>query len=1464
MLSFAMSFESTQSWAAKKASNWLNENYDLHTSLSSLKYSFPNEFRIGELFIPDEEGDTLIYSKSFRFQLRNYNSSTNSLSASNVELINAKYYQLVKEGDSVSNLQKFALKFTPKNKPEEERPKFKLKLSELVFRNSNFRLDNLNCEACTAFWMENMDLDLKKFEMEGQEIISDIKKIQSRNRYHFDLNELSGQFLYSANEIALKNAVIETPLSYLKGNFVMNYDSLSAFQNFLDDVRINADFFDSSQVASEDIQSFAPSYPQFGDIGIEGLITGTVNNLNAEDIILRWGENTILEGQLKILDPSSSEEFFINADDALLLSSSEDIQNMIAIFSDSALPNQISLLEDIEFNGSFDGFLDEFRTNGTLKSSLGLVKANLIFDNKKLEQVAYQGQLALEQFDLAKLLADSSFGKISASMSLNGKGFNPDEMETKLRASVNLFEFRDYPYHGTEIDGSISKGNFIGNLFVNDPNLKFDFKGKASLNSEISQYDFKAKLDTANLFALNLSKDSISNISSEMDINFKAKNYDKWQGKIKVHNTSVRNSVDSYFFEDILVKSNSFEDTNKFITVESNIVDMEVKGEYTLAKIKDAFAYHLQKFTSLSSDEIMAPNADFTFQLHVKDLKVVSEIFIPELKVKSNSKISGRYLTQNAQLDFDLQSPGFEYKGNKVEAVDLKYISSDENSKINFDIFYANLSNGIEIDSILLKNKLKGDSLLFDFQCMVRDSIESDINLSGYAIKGLESGYDFGLRKSFFNIGLEKFHFNDKNLIRVDTGGVFIQDLILLGDNEKIVTNGNISKSQYEVLRVEIEGFDLDLVNYFINSQKSQFKGHLHGGFILSQVLTENPRFASNLYVDSLSVNENLLGDMSLLSNWIYGSNRVPIDLNIASDTLKLFELKGDYFVNAEQELDMKLKFNRFKLFIFNPFIEDLGDNLRGQADGDLIVTGNLEKPSIKGDIKLVKVGMKIKILETDYNLNDIPVLRVDNDQLSLDNVRIRDSEFGNGYVSGSIKHNNFRDFYLDLGIRAESLMALNTTSSTESAYFGRAFVSGDIQIVGPPESIDINANVKAVKGSSFYLALDAARVVNQSDFVRFIGPDDLKDTLEDLKTKNSFDKGLDLNFNITVDQTSMVKVLWDQSTNTGLTGFGDGIIKLRIDKDQNVQMFGTYTIEKGNYLLSLANIINRDFKVERGGTVAWNGNPIEPIVNISAKYATRADPSVLVPNYDGGRTPVNVFMNLSGELSDKNITFNLTLPSAPSSTQTAIASRLTDDDKIIQQVFSLLATNSFAPNDGLGGDLTDVANPLDMLASQASNWINEVTGDYTFNLGYQNAGSSTVSSTNGTDVVSQEEVEIGVSKKYGRVTVNGRVGVAVGENQRSDQFAGDFEVEYDVTKDGRLSTNAFNRSVQDQYSITEQNYQQGVGLSYRVDFNTWREFFNILFHQKTETKEKENDPNGEAKKEELPKVPSGKENDLD
>ena len=60
---------------------------------------------------------------------------------------------------------------------------------------------------------------------------------------------------------------------------------------------------------------------------------------------------------------------------------------------------------------------------------------------------------------------------------------------------------------------------------------------------------------------------------------------------------------------------------------------------------------------------------------------------------------------------------------------------------------------------------------------------------------------------------------------------------------------------------------------------------------------------------------------------------------------------------------------------------------------------------------------------------------------------------------------------------------------------------------------------------------------------------------------------------------------------------------------------------------------------------------------------------------------------------------------------------------------------------------------------------------------------------------------------------------------------AGDFEVQFLLTKDGRLSAKIFNRENElQQYLIDKIDYSQGVGLTYKVDFDTFKELMRDIF----------------------------------
>jgi hypothetical protein len=341
-------------------------------------------------------------------------------------------------------------------------------------------------------------------------------------------------------------------------------------------------------------------------------------------------------------------------------------------------------------------------------------------------------------------------------------------------------------------------------------------------------------------------------------------------------------------------------------------------------------------------------------------------------------------------------------------------------------------------------------------------------------------------------------------------------------------------------------------------------------------------------------------------------------------------------------------------------------------------------------------------------------------------------------------------------------------------------------------------------------------------------------------------DKGISLNFDIAVDQDAEVNIILSQGTGNKLNATGDGQIKLKLNPNGDLELFGIYTVSKGKYYFNLEGLLNKNFEVQRGGTVAWNGDPYSARLDITAIYTTRADPRPFIGELSNGITLTEVYLKISGPLTDPDITFEIKTPRASSTVQAILSNRLSTKENLNQQVFSLLAFNSFTPqSDFLAGSSGGI-NQWDIIANQAAAYLNRFTGGYEVSLNYQQGSQAgqDVSSA-GTD---NSELEVGVSKNFldERLNISSSVGVPLNNNQNT--IAGDFEVTYSLTEDGRLRAKAFNRAVDNDFNISlgqQQLYQQGVGLSYQVDFNNLDQLWSKVLG-----KEK---PNKTAKEEEQP-----------
>ena len=89
--------------------------------------------------------------------------------------------------------------------------------------------------------------------------------------------------------------------------------------------------------------------------------------------------------------------------------------------------------------------------------------------------------------------------------------------------------------------------------------------------------------------------------------------------------------------------------------------------------------------------------------------------------------------------------------------------------------------------------------------------------------------------------------------------------------------------------------------------------------------------------------------------------------------------------------------------------------------------------------------------------------------------------------------------------------------------------------------------------------------------------------------------------------------------------------------------------------------------------------------------------------------------------------------------------------------------------------------------------------------------------------------------------------------------MAGDVEVQVLLNEEGTLRAKVFNRQNEiEQFLNEQQGYTQGIGISYQVDFSTFKELMQIIFKSKEE--EEEDDQQADLDTSDAPNAVMGKD----
>lgn len=1451
LLAIIFSVPAVQTRSAQLAIQWFNDNYATEVSLERFRYTFPNEVSLHDLYLPDERGDTLIYTQKLEFYFGGFSRVSNRLVSNGVAVDKLRFNWITYSGDSLSNFDRFLAKLQPEEPDTTASAPFSLSIPELIVTDGNFHLEDLNCpQDCYRMDYQGLNLEAQDFVLVGGQVEVDFKSGSFRDRYGLDVQKLQGKITYADTGIYAQQLQLITSRSEIQGNLALAYADPSDLQNFVEDVDLDVSL-EYSSLDSRDLQVYAAAFPDFGKIDLAGTFTGPVQALDLQNLDLGLGNNTRLRADLRLRNPSQPDSLWISSSTLDLQTSPQDIRELTALFQEVEWPQGLDEMGVTRLYGSYQGYLEDFTTKLHLKNKLLDIKTDLHLAHlASPKKAVYRGTIQIRKAEIGRLLGDPLLGGMQADLSLDGRGFRPQSMRTRMDGAITQFEYRDYQYDSLSIHGNIARGAFAGKLDLRDPNVDFKFQGKASFGSDTSTYDFQARLDTAQLYALNLSSDSLAELSAQMDIDFKALNFDRWRGRARIQDIAYNTSRNNYMVRRFDLVADGFE-REKSIELESSLLDGELRGNYTLAGVAQTFRQALQKYNS--DPEQAAPDTldqEFRYNLELKNVAAIMEVLAPDWYLEPGITLSGKFDSTRQRLTTDLQVPAARNPEYFLRDFSFHYQGDWEQSASSLFLGSAELSSGYLVDSVQLSSRYWNDSLHYQLKGILRDSIDARLYTAGRLHQSSAQNFFLGLDSTSFNIGKENFAVDTEGRLHLDSGRVYLRDIVLRNErNDRVTLEGILSDSPHEILRVNMYGIGMEVLNYFLADPGMRFHGKLQGNIIANQLLGK-PRFMTDLQIDSLRINQYTVGNLDLQTTYNPFRDTLYLQSSVDRGDLETIKIGGYLEARSGGALDMEANFNRFRVNALNPVVASVAENLRGLLEGSLRVKGTLDDLNVEGALSLPKVAFTVGFLQTDYNFTGDPKIYFEQGKIRFPRLELRDTEFGTkGTLKGEVRHKSFQNFTLDLTIAGKELLVLNTPPGRGDAYYGTAFVGGEINLRGKPSRMKVDARVSTQRKTTFSIPIAGSAEEKRSGYVEFINPQAEEDSLEIGNVPFQNEEGVSLDFDIGVDQRAEINIILDAETGNKMQAQGDGQIKMKMDPFGEMQLFGLYTITEGTYNFNLEGMFNKRFELQRGGTVNWNGDPYQAQLDITAKYTTKADPSVFTGQPSAGPTRTEVYLNITGPLTNPEINFDIKTPRTESSRQALLSNRLANEEAMNQQVFSLLALNSFTPASNVFAGSSGGINEWDILANQAAAFLNRFTGDYELSLSYQQ-GNQQEGPAIGRN---EEELEVGVSKDFfnERLSINSSVGVPLNNNSQNS-LAGDFEVEYNLTRDGRLRARAFNRAVESSFSVSlgqQQLYQQGLGISYRVDVDRVNNLWQRIFQDKAVREEEQEESQEETEK---------------
>ncbi|WP_238990966.1 translocation/assembly module TamB domain-containing protein [Flavobacterium sp. LMO6] len=1419
-----MSLPSVQTYLGKYATESINKSFGTNITIGTVAVTPFGSVKLGEVLVLDHHKDTLFYIKKLNTSILSFKKIYDPghpylkdviMHGLDVRIINYK-------NENYTNLDKFIEAFDDGSPSS---GKFRMKANKMTVFTSRFQYIDYNLSTPKMLDFTQLNGVIEDFFIKGANVTTYINKLSFQDHRGLKVENITSDFTYTKKNILLNDLTMKTTESEMIGRVELKYNRKD-FSDFNNKVIFDVQF-DKASIATNDLNYFYNEFGKNNVFYVDTHLVGTLNNFTTHNLKLVDKNQSEIIGSInfKNLFGKGNQTFYMKGNFDRLTSSYQRLVAILPQILGKNLPSTLDKLGTVNMVGGVELTQKYINADVYLMSKLGELESNLSMQNIDfIDNALYKGTLVLNNFDLGTLLGKQDIGKATVNLEVDGRGFTQKLLNTAIKGDIQKFYYNGYNYQNITVDGSMKMPYYKGYFNSNDPNLKMDFDGIIDLSLTAKKYDFKAQIDYADLYVLNLvDNDSVSIFKGNISFKADGNSIDDIAGILNIKDVSYQNSKNAYFFEDFEVVS-SF-DSERVRTIDINSPDIitgQIVGKYKVNQLQKMVENALGSLYANYSPNKLDKGQFLDFDLTIYD-KIV-EVFVPDVKISENTKLEGKINGDEGRFVFDFTSPNIIAYENIIENIKIDidnknplynaYITVDSIKNSTYKIADFNLINVTLNDTLFVRSEFKGgpksqDSYDLNLYHTINEEKQSILGFKKSEIKFKD--YLWFINEGENNDNKIVFDKNFKNFN--------FEKLSLSHNDQKIDFFGTMRDSTYKDFKLSFDDVDLNKVTPTLDSL--DFGGKINGNITYKQSKNLYEPI-SNITIDSLKINKFLLGDLDFRIEGNENFNEFKVNSSLKQDGDERFFLDGDInFVGDQSTLDLVAGFEKFNLAPFGSLLGNVLSDVRGNATGRTTIEGSLTEPEIDGRLYLNDAGMRVPYLNVDYDFEKNAIVDLTEHQFSLRKIEVTDTKYKTkGVIDGTIKHDKLGDWGLDLHLISDNILALDTKDSDDAYYYGTAFMKGKASITGSIDALNIKVAGESEKGTSIKIPVNDDEDIGDNSFINFMTVEEFQKSLTENKSKENRYQGIELEFDFDIDTDAEIEIILNRETGHAMKGTGVGSMFMEINTLGKFQMNGDFIVQEGQYNFKYGGIIDKKFSVDKGGTIRWDGDPMNAVLDLKATYKTMANPAVLVESASFNRkVDTNVTILLNGNLSNPQPDFNIDFPTVSSVLKSEIDYKLQDKDTRQTQAFALMATGSFVTAESTGNAA------YGSLIEGASSIINGLFADQDSNL---QLGLDYSQGNRLTDISDRVGVTMN-TRINDRITINGKVGVPVG-GVTETVIVGNLEVLIQINEDGTLNAHVFNRENDINYVGEGIGYTQGLGITYNVEFDTFKEMMQKIF----------------------------------